>query len=700
MLKKVLCVIISIALLFSNQACLVYADEDDALNEKTEFNGNSYQLFSGAETWEEASLACEEMGGHLATIGSQEENVFLYAMLIASGNLNAYFGFTDSGSEGNWRWVTGEEVTYTNWASGEPNNQLLSENYAMFYYMNPDGTWNDGDFGGNTLAGETNYICEWEGEEQTAVEAMEEGAEVNPDGFIKNRDGWALANASEAFGYSDDYKIPVSRYCETYGISLSSLVLGGATHIFTKWSGSCFGLSLLAIAQYNDQIDLTGYFPNKNEEGLYNFGYNSIKTITKNDSTGEIFTVEGNTDITEAIERAFISQDSQELKKAEVFSGDKTYSRLINYLSRDDARPLLVNLTDGWNGHSMVIRNDIEPIRLSETSDWYYIPVYDCNQPSNSDLLQNPYSWYTQEDSALLVNTEDGSWQYLRDESLQISSSYSFLTEKRILFYDISLLNDSYFTDALTLFGNLIKLDFSGNDISITDNSGNILFQIADGAIEYIDDACEYMPRFGDDMEEGTLCGTIELPSDVFNCSVDNGEIAVYSEDSYISLSTEGQNDISVDTENCSVEKTGGSSDSLYIALQENVSDKYNAVSLSGKTGEDKTLSVSLDNGSVITSGTETEKFNVSTETNADDSQEPQLQQYEGLGLDEINTVEIDGVHKNKGLLSGISSFFNSVLEFIQNIFDKISEAFTDITELAFSKVFAPVIIDIPYTKP
>ncbi len=58
------------------------------------------------------------MGGHLATIGSQEENIFLYTMLIASGNLNAYFGFTDSGSEGNWRWVTGEEVTYTNWGFG------------------------------------------------------------------------------------------------------------------------------------------------------------------------------------------------------------------------------------------------------------------------------------------------------------------------------------------------------------------------------------------------------------------------------------------------------------------------------------------------------------------------------------------------------------------------------------------------------
>ncbi len=568
--------------------------------------------------------------------------------------------------------------------------------------MNPDGTWNDGNFGGNTLAGEKNYICEWEGEEQTAVEAMEDGAEVDSNGFLKNRDGWALANASEAFGYSDDYKIPVSRYCETYGISLSSLVLGGATHIFTKWSGSCFGLSLLAIAQYNDQIDLTGYFPNKNEEGLYNFGYNSIKTITKNDSTGNIFTIEDNTDITEAIERAFISQDSQVLKKAEVFSGDKTYSKLINYLSRDDARPLLVNLTDGWNGYSMVIRNDIKPVQLTgDDSEWYYIPLYDCNQPSNSDLLQNPYSWYTQKDSALLVNTEDGSWRYYRDESLQISSSYSFLTEKRILFYDISLLKDSYFTNTLTLFGNLIKLDFSGNDISITDNSGNILFQIADGAIEYIDDACRYMPRFGDNAEEGTLCGTVELPSDVFNCSVDNGEIAVYSKDSYISLSTEGQNDISVDTENCSVEKTGGSLDSLYIALQENVSDKYNAVSLSGKTGEDKTLSVSLDNGSVITSGTETEKFNVSTETNADYSQEPQLQQYEGLGLDEINAVEIDGVHKNKGLLSGISSFFNSVLEFIQKIFESIAEAFTDIIDKFSSKTFASAdaVISAPYIR-
>lgn len=125
--------------------------------QKNEFQGHSYQVFDGiCETWEEAQAYCISLGGHLATISSADENNFLYNLLIDSGYSSAYFGLTDSAKEGEWVWVTGESVTYTNWHPGEPNAENSKEDYAMFYYKFKDGTWNDGKFNNGT------FICEWD----------------------------------------------------------------------------------------------------------------------------------------------------------------------------------------------------------------------------------------------------------------------------------------------------------------------------------------------------------------------------------------------------------------------------------------------------------------------------------------------------------------------------------------------------------
>ena len=77
----------------------------------------------------------------------------------AKGYENAYFGFSDESSEGNWKWVNGTSTSYTNWHSGEPSNQDGIEHYAMFYEKFQDGTWNDAD--GIIDAGGA-FICEWD----------------------------------------------------------------------------------------------------------------------------------------------------------------------------------------------------------------------------------------------------------------------------------------------------------------------------------------------------------------------------------------------------------------------------------------------------------------------------------------------------------------------------------------------------------
>ena len=131
------------------------------------YTGHLYEFYtlpeseweSGPITWQQAEKRCEWKGGHLAVIESSTENFLLYSAMKAKGYENAYFGFSDESSEGNWKWVNGTSTSYTNWHSGEPSNQDGIEHYAMFYEKFQDGTWNDAD--GIIDAG-CAYICEWD----------------------------------------------------------------------------------------------------------------------------------------------------------------------------------------------------------------------------------------------------------------------------------------------------------------------------------------------------------------------------------------------------------------------------------------------------------------------------------------------------------------------------------------------------------
>lgn len=127
-----------------------------------ELNGHYYYLYDlgAGTTWQDAEEYCESLGGYLATVTSQEENDFLYSALRNNFNHeSAYIGLSEQDEEDTCSWINGEKTAYTNWNPAEPNND--DEDYAMFYYKYPDGTWNDGDFGGLTVNGGTAFICEW-----------------------------------------------------------------------------------------------------------------------------------------------------------------------------------------------------------------------------------------------------------------------------------------------------------------------------------------------------------------------------------------------------------------------------------------------------------------------------------------------------------------------------------------------------------
>mmetsp|Transcript_20498 Transcript_20498/g.27021 ORF Transcript_20498/g.27021 Transcript_20498/m.27021 type:complete len:517 (+) Transcript_20498:262-1812(+) len=118
------------------------------------FGGYCYAVSSWTATQSMAQDVCEENDATLASILSQEENAFLTELVDGVGTVSwgAWIGFMDDMTEDNWYWEDGSTVSYTNWASGEPND-LGIEDCAMIY---DDGTWNDQ--GCNTWL---HYICKW-----------------------------------------------------------------------------------------------------------------------------------------------------------------------------------------------------------------------------------------------------------------------------------------------------------------------------------------------------------------------------------------------------------------------------------------------------------------------------------------------------------------------------------------------------------
>lgn len=122
-----------------------------------EFNSHYYYVYDvdTVTDWNMAQEYCEAQGGYLATITSPEEDAFLYSYITDAGYSSVMFGLTDQEQTDDWHWVTGEELSYQNWRSGEPNHQGGYEHYGMYYEKNPDGTWNDGSGRGGP------FLCEW-----------------------------------------------------------------------------------------------------------------------------------------------------------------------------------------------------------------------------------------------------------------------------------------------------------------------------------------------------------------------------------------------------------------------------------------------------------------------------------------------------------------------------------------------------------
>lgn len=136
----------------------------------TVFRNHTYKAFDEGVNWDEAEAQCERMGGHLVTISSKEEENIVERVL---GSHSCYWiGLSDNETEGSFVWVTGEPLTYTKWADGQPDNYDDREDWVMITArdIQYDGwgyegkLWNDVRKAGDGASDirDFGYVCEWD----------------------------------------------------------------------------------------------------------------------------------------------------------------------------------------------------------------------------------------------------------------------------------------------------------------------------------------------------------------------------------------------------------------------------------------------------------------------------------------------------------------------------------------------------------
>lgn len=172
--------------------------DHDGLTDDWERGFGRYEIIPGSFTWTEAKADAERRGGHLATVTNPQEWADLKVVL---GNQlhgkNLWLGGTDDGTESQWRWITGEKWSFTNWRLHEPNNDSsgtgggLPENYLTIW--------------GNETEARDGHQLFWNDTTLTA------GSWAR-DGYVFEKVTWTDAKDSDTDddGLSDGEEVPVT----------------------------------------------------------------------------------------------------------------------------------------------------------------------------------------------------------------------------------------------------------------------------------------------------------------------------------------------------------------------------------------------------------------------------------------------------------------------------------------------------------
>ena len=206
-----------------------------------------FRLFANGRSWHESKSRCEDMGGRLVQVRSREENEFV-TKLAKDANLDGvWIGGTDQANEGQWKWVDGSPLTYTNWSrvGNQPNNKNGVEHYLMIMIALDTGQWCDQP---DTSVEWKNvgYICEWDAgridseapDTIAEVKSREATSATNATGMLPSKGTDAgfvsLFNGRDLAGWEQHDSQKGQWYVDGQGLLTGTGT--GLSHLYTKRS--------------------------------------------------------------------------------------------------------------------------------------------------------------------------------------------------------------------------------------------------------------------------------------------------------------------------------------------------------------------------------------------------------------------------------------------------------------------------------
>ncbi|KFM77499.1 Macrophage mannose receptor 1, partial [Stegodyphus mimosarum] len=131
--------------------------------------------------WNTALSICNNQSSTLVSIRNKRDQAFL-AFLLQGLKVDAWIGLHDTIESGSYYWVDNSELSYTNWAPGEPSFFALTEDCVkMAYNERESGVWKD-DYCSQKLA----FICQAEKDKNLPEPNYNRGLDcLYPEGWLK-----------------------------------------------------------------------------------------------------------------------------------------------------------------------------------------------------------------------------------------------------------------------------------------------------------------------------------------------------------------------------------------------------------------------------------------------------------------------------------------------------------------------------------
>lgn len=472
------------------------------------------------------------------------------------------------------------------------------------------------------------------------------------NGFDLKKDGYCFINSGKAFSYPNNYKIPYDVYRSVFGNSYTHQQYKSVG----KWGGNCFGMSATAALFEKKKLDFSTY-----SSGTVNSYYDSYDWLR------EILKLKSKSKLLRLIEQYQVWQDSQEAndvitslnKEAQSFAG--LFLKVIDIVNKTK-EPLMMGVSwdkeDGKSaGHALVVDTSRAPTDLGGNTWRLYL--YDPNSPYSDSNKQLNASVYSEHSNRYIdLNVVSGEWKMTVSTNADGSPceigtpTVNNKKEDTIAFFSTEDMTRNVDSGKATLQpskdDNTTCMNISADDVSVKDESGNAVFTVQDGKIDYISNSAKFSVNCGyvDDVST-ELTGKLYLPENTYVITfTKSGTVQILNSDYFVGVVAQPNTQFTVDNAG-NVDCLGISvtNADANIVIERTESDRYTSVETDVSVSKDKQVNLSL---------------------NKDDN-------YSVTGDDTVDTINV------------VSSKTNNI-EYKISDYNKYESDFDDITDLASEK--------------